>query len=270
MVYLWSMPFFRFVFFNPKSIQDSDSWFSKSLVRSNAITPCFTADSYRVICSFKSAWSSFTIKIKDEKFKINQVQAHLFWVMFWEWFDSGAENSEDKPVRLCSCFHSVPWLIEPVVVWFASESSPALNLKKIEPQQRRKVSWNWAKLEIKHTCIRVAHLVFFDFYIKDKRGCGLHSPLHSLVCSSLAHCCWFSSRRWVRVLTTLALSSCSSSLWRSSCFTCSRKRWPTSIWKQQQQQEELTTSAGDIDYTNIWTFVLFQKHVLWIVYWNIN
>ena len=64
-VYLWKIPFFLLIFFNPKSTQESDSGWSQSLFRSKAITPCFTADSYIVICSFKSARSSFRVnKIK--------------------------------------------------------------------------------------------------------------------------------------------------------------------------------------------------------------
>lgn len=40
-----------------------------------------------------------------------------------------------KPAGLCSCFHSVLWLIELVVVSFAPRSSPALNLQETGREQ---------------------------------------------------------------------------------------------------------------------------------------
>lgn len=69
---------------------------------------------------------------------------------------------------------------------------------------------------------------------------------HPLVWSSLAHCCWLSSKRWVRPLMTLALSSCSSSLWCSRCFNCSLNLWATSIWKQQMEN----LSSKPASYSN--------------------
>ncbi len=58
-----------------------------------------------------------------------------------------------------------------------------------------------------------------------------HMGCHIPVWSSLAHCCWLSSRRCVRVLMTAALSTWSSSLWRSSSRTVSRSRRPASAWQ---------------------------------------
>jgi len=74
----------------------------------------------------------------------------------------------------------------------------------------------------------------------------------SPVCSSLAHCCWLSSRRWVSALTTLALSSCSSSLWRSSCFTCSRNLWSTSIWNQQHKKTGVDYVCRPLGLNLLW------------------
>lgn len=61
-LYLWSRPFFLLDFFSPKSTQESDSWFSHSSLRSSPMTSCFTALSYIVICSFRSARSSCATK----------------------------------------------------------------------------------------------------------------------------------------------------------------------------------------------------------------